>query len=255
MIPGAGGAAAAGSLLIALAILLGGFLLGWWGWRLWHAYRGTPRPPLQLWQWMAAVLLSILPIATALMLVEWALRDHHQERWQLRQDQQRFFTLPQALPWGDMVLPAGSYAARELLEDDVPLKGDASDLRTLTNMRFAQSVALGDLSVNAMGMQGARLLLELAQAHHFAAQGDAAAQDCPAGFTAQFKALKPPVLLSEVPFPVYLTQPLRMAEWAWEACFQSDAAIMLRYWKDGKLIWAQAPDYKALAGTDGAADK
>ena len=244
MIPGAGGAAAAGSLLILLAILLGVFLLSWWGWRLWNAHRGTPRPPLRWWQWVAAALMSVLPISTALMLVQMIWSDHQREVRQVISDQQRHFTLQQAVPWGDLVIPAGSHAQRELLSDDEPLKGDASDLRTLTDIRFAQTVALGDLSVNAMSLVGPRLLLELARPHHFAAQHGAAAQDCPAGYTVQFTALKEPVRLSEVPFSIYQVQPLRMADWALDSCFDA-GAITVRYWEKEQLVWAEAPKYEA----------
>ena len=73
MIPGAGGAAAVGLLLMLLGALIGGALLLWWGWRLWNKRRGTPRPPLRGWQWVLAIVLSVFPIFTALMLAQSAL--------------------------------------------------------------------------------------------------------------------------------------------------------------------------------------
>ncbi|MBX8826537.1 hypothetical protein [Ochrobactrum sp. SFR4] len=80
MIPGAEGAAAVGYLLILLAILIGVLLLSWWGWRLWHKHRGTARPPLRAWQWTGAMLLSVLPISTALMWVQLMWADYQRER-------------------------------------------------------------------------------------------------------------------------------------------------------------------------------
>lgn len=236
MIPGAGGAAAVGALLILLAILLGVGLLAWWAWRLWNARRGTPRPPLHAWQWIAAIVMSVLPIFTALMWVEWMISDHLRERQQVQQDRLRFFTLPQAVRWGDVVLPAGSHVQRELLDDLQPAKGDASDLRTMTDIRFMQATALGDMSINAMGSNGNWLLLELARPHRFAQES------CPAGYTAQFKALKERARLQEVPFSVYEALPLRMADWQFDSCFNA-RAIMVRYWKASELVFAQPPDY------------
>ena len=60
MIPAVPAAALAGLVLMLLAALLGAGLLSWWGWRLWHQRRGRPRPPLRIWQWGLAVLLSIV---------------------------------------------------------------------------------------------------------------------------------------------------------------------------------------------------
>lgn len=242
MIPGAGGAAAAGFLLMVLAAFIGALLLLWWGWRLWNERRGTPRPPLRLWQWGLAIVLSVLPISTALSLAQWALHDFMRERKMAQQDRLKHFTLQQALPWGEITLPAGSHAQRELLEGDESLRGDASDLRSLTDIRFAQAVTWGEVSVNAMSLSGRQLLLELARPHRFAAPAQAQAQDCPAGFTAQFNALKEPVLLADVPYPVYEARPLSMADWVFDSCYQTQP-IAVRYWRDGKLVWAQAPDY------------
>lgn len=236
MIPGAGGAAAAGNLLILLGILLGVLLLSWWGWRWWNAHRGTPRPPLRAWQWIAAVLLSVLPIFTAVMWVEWMISDHLRERQQVQQDRLRFFTLPQEVNWGDTVLPAGSHVQRELLDDLELPKGDASDLRTMTDIRFTQAVTLGDMSVNALGWNGNWLLLELAKPHRFAQQ------DCPAGYAVQLKGLKPRIVLQDVPFPVYEAQPLHMADWQFDSCFNS-RVIMMRYWKGEELVSLDPPDY------------
>ena len=73
MIPAVPGAAVAGLFLLLLALLLAVGLLGWWGWRLWHERRGTPRPPLAGWKWIVAVVLSVLPISTGVMLVQMAL--------------------------------------------------------------------------------------------------------------------------------------------------------------------------------------
>lgn len=219
--------------MILLAILQGAGLLAWWAWRLWNARRRTP---LHAWQWIAAVLLSVLSIFTAVMWVEWLIHEHLNERQQVRQDQLRFFTLPQAVNWGDVVLPAGSHVQRELLDKLQPPKGDASDLQTMTDIRFTQPVSLGDISINAMGSNGNWLLLELSRPHRFAQE------NCPAGYTVQFKALKDRVLLEEVPFPVYEAQSLKMADWQFESCFDS-RAIMVRYWKGDTLVWANPPDY------------
>lgn len=236
MIPGAGVAAAVGSLLILLATLIGVLLLSWWGWRLWHERRGTPRPPLRAWQWVATMLASVLPIMTALMWVQFLWSDYQRARYLVQQDQQRYFTLPQAIAWGDMVLPAGSHAERERLDGEERLKGDASDLRTLTGIRFAQARPLGDLFVNALGLNGNWLLLELARPHRFGKE------DCPAGYTAQFKALEPRAVLEEVPAPIYEALPLRMAGWRFDSCFNA-RPIMVQYWRGDELVWMDPPDY------------
>ena len=236
MIPGAEGAAAVGNLLVLLAILIGVLLLSWWGCRRWHVYRGTPRPPLRTWQWMAAMLLSVLPISTALMWVQFVWADYQRERHEVQLLQQRYVTLPQAIAWGDMVLPAGSHVEREQWDGEAHLKGDASDLRTLTGIRFAQAQPLGHLFVNALGLNGDWLLLELARPHRFGKE------DCPAGYTAQFKALTPRTVLEEVPIPIYEAQPLHMADWRFDSCFDA-RAIMMRYWRGDDLVWMDPPDY------------
>ena len=237
MIFGAGGAAAAGMLLILLAIFQGLLLLVWWGWRWWSAHRGAPRPALQTWQWVVAVLLSVLPIWTALLWGQDALSSYFRQQYLVQQDRQRYFTVSRATTWGDIVIPVGSHAQRELLEDEKPLKGDASDLQTLTGLRFTKAVPLGDLSINALGLNGQWLLLELAQPHRFAAE------DCPAGYIAQFKALKPRTVLRDVPFTVLQAQPLHLADWSFDSCYDSPQAILMQYWEGGELVWMDLPDY------------
>lgn len=236
MIPGAEGAAAVGSLLILLAVLLGVLLLSWWGWRGWNQHRGMPRPPLQAWQWMVAMLASVLPIMTALMWAQLLWSDYQRARYLVQQDHLRYFTLPQTFAWGDLALPAGTHAQRELLEGEKKLKGDASDLRTLTGARFVQPQPLGELSVNALGWNGDWLLLELARPHRFAKQ------DCPAGYTVQFKALKPRTMLEDVPVPIYEAQPLQMADWQFDSCFNA-RVIMMQHWKRDELVWLNPPHY------------
>lgn len=236
MIPGAEGAAAVGSLLILLAVLIGVLLLSWWGWRLWHERRGTPRPRLRAWQLTGAMLLSVLPISTALMWMQFVWADDRRERYEVRLQRQRYFTLPQAIAWGDMVLPAGSHAERERLGGEERLKGDASDLRTMTGIRFAQAQPLGDLFVNALGLNGNWLLLELDRPHRFAKE------DCPAGYTVQFKAHEPRTVLEDVPAPIYEALPLRMADWRFDNCFNA-RAIMMQYWRGEDLVWMDPPDY------------
>lgn len=236
MIPGAGGAAAVGNLIILLAIFLGVWLLLWWCWRLWSERSGAPRPPLRTWQWITAMVLSVLPISTGLMWVQWVLSDYQREHHEVQRDLQRYFTLPQAVPWGDVVLPVGSHVHRELLEGGERLKGDRPDLRTMTDIRFAQTVPLGDLFINAMGWNGNWLLLELARPHRFVQE------DCPAGYTVQFKALKNRALLEEVPGPIYEAQPLNMADWQFDSCFNA-RVIMVRNWRGDVLEWTEPPDY------------
>ena len=243
MIPGAGGAAAVGLLLMLLGALIGVALLLWWGWRLWNKRRGTPRPPLRGWQWVLAVVLSVLPIFTALMLAQSALHDVLNERKQSRQDKLRHFTLQRAIAWGEMTLPAGSHALRELLEGDERLTGDASDLRSLTDMRFAQTVVWGEMSVNAMSLSGKWLLVELAQPYQFAAHAQVQTQNCPAGYMVQFRALKEPVVLNEVPYLIYQAQPLHLADWAFDSCYLA-LPIAVRYWRGGELVWTGEPDYQ-----------
>ena len=191
---------------------------------------------MRSWQWALAVVSSVLPISMAVMLLQWYASDVWRERQEAQQDRMRFITLAQPVPWGDVVLPAGSHAQRELLGAEEVLKADATDLRTLTDIRFGQAVAVEDLSINAMGLLGPRLLLELASPHRFAGQ------DCPAGYLAQFNARKAPVVLEDVPYPVYQAQPLHMADWAFDSCFDSQP-IAVRYWKNGALVWADVPDY------------
>ena len=236
MIPVPPAAAAVGFLLMVLAGLVGALLLVWWGWRHWHARRGTPRPAMRGWQWALAVVSSVLPISMAVMLLQWYASEVWRERQEAQQERIRFITLAQPVPWGDVVLPAGSHAQRDLLGMKDELKGDATDLRTLTDIRFGQAVAVGDLSINAMSLLGPRLLLELARDHRFGGQ------DCPVGYLAQFNARAAPVVLEDVPYPVYQAQPLHMGDWVFDTCFDSQP-IAVRYWKRGVLVWADAPDY------------
>lgn len=230
-----GAVALAGYLLILLAILNGVILLLWWGWRFCHHRRGTARPPLRTWQWVAAVLLSVLPVSTALMwgLTMWT--NYQRVHDEIQEQRQRYFNLPQAIVWGDIVLPAGSHAKRDLLSDQQPLKGDVSDLRTLNSVRFEQAQPLDELFVNALELNGQWLLLELARPHRFGKE------DCPAGYTAQFRALQPRTVLEDVPMPIYEALPLRMADWKFDTCFRS--AIMMRYWQGNDLVWMDLPDY------------
>ena len=237
MIPAPPAAAAVGFLLMVLAALVGALLLVWWGWRHWHARRGTPRPVMRGWQWALATMSSVLPISMAVMLLQWYASEVWRERQEARQDRIRFITLPQSVPWGDVVLPAGSHAQRNLLGMDEVLKGDATDLLTLTDIRFGQAVPVGDLSITAMSLLGPRLLLELARHYRFGGQ------DCPAGYLLQFKARAAPIVLEDVPVPVYQAQPLYLTDWVFESCFDS-MPIAVRYWKNGVLVWADAPDYE-----------
>lgn len=236
MIPAVSGAAAVGALLLMLASLVGLGLLAWWGWRLWHAYRGRPRRPLRVWQWIAAVVLSVLPIFTAVSLAGIAWQDYRLERQRAEEDRLRHVTLTGPAAWGDITLPAGSHVERDMPDGGVERADGRPDLRGLREVRFPRPVRVGELWVNAMSVSG-QVVLELARPHRFAAHGGQPAEDCEAGHMAQFNARQPS--LGE-PFPPRLDG-LAMADWVFDTCFQSDSGVMLRYWKNGELVWAEAP--------------
>lgn len=247
MIPNVGGAAFAGLLWLLINGALAAGLLLWWAWRCKHALGGVPLAPLPIWQWVLAVLLSVMPIATAVGLVQMWLSDRYTQQVRHDQDVWSFQTLKQPMNWGEVVLPAGSHIERELpppwlvVDTSIPpeLPDGKPDLRYLSAVRFAQPQQVGAIWVSALGVRE-QLVLELARPHRFAAHGDTPAEDCPAGYMALFNLGKP--LLEGVHLSA---QPngLVMADWVFDTCFQSEVAIMLRYWKDGELVWAKAPDY------------
>lgn len=247
MIPGAGGAAAAGVLLMALAVLLALLLLGWWGWRLWHERRGQPRPPLRWWQWVMAVVLSVQPISTAVMLVELELSRRHGDAQLAKQQRLTHLTLQQPVVWGEITLPAGSHIERDIPEGgmerpDERLDGPP-DLSALRNVRFPEPLQVGGLWVNALSVYN-QLVLELARPHHLAARPGKPAEDCPAGYMLQYgnrqKLAEQDMYRMAIPVQV---SKLVMADWVADTCYQTHP-IQLRYWQSGQLVWAAVPEYE-----------
>ena len=238
MIPGAGGAAAAGSLLMVLAALLGAFLLSWWGLRLWHARRGTPRPPLAVWQWIAAVVLSVLPISIGVMLVQMELSQRYGDAQIAEQERLMHITLTRAVVWGDITLPAGSHVYRDMPEGGVERADGQPDLRTVQDIRFPVPVEVGGLWVNALSLTS-QLTLELSRPQQFAAHKGRPAEDCAAGYMVQFNAWqeRDPFIIPEK------AQTLALADWVLDTCYQTHP-ISVRYWKDGQLVWADVPEYE-----------
>ena len=238
MIPGAGGAAAAGFLLMVLAALLGAFLLSWWCWRLWHARRGTPRPPLAVWQWIVAVVLSVLPISTGVMLVQMTLSQRYSDAQMAEQERLMHITLTRAVVWGDITLPAGSHVYRDMPEGGVERADGQPDLRAVQDIRFPVPVEVGGLWVNALSLTG-QLTLELSRPQQFAAHKGRPAEDCAAGYMVQFNARqeRDPFVIPEK------AQTLALADWVLDTCYQTHP-ISVRYWKDGQLVWADVPEYE-----------
>lgn len=238
MIPGAGGAAAAGFLLIVLAALSGVFLLSWWGWRLWHVRRGRPRPPLAMWQWTVAVILSVLPISTGVMLVQMGLSQRHGDAQMAEQERLMNITLSRPVVWGDITVPAGSHVHRDMPEGGVERADGQPDLRAVQDIRFPVSVEVGGLWANALSLTG-QLTLELSRPYQFAAREGRPAEDCAAGTMVQFNARQEPD-----PFAIpEKAQTLVLADWVLDTCYQTHP-ISVRYWKDGQLVWADVPEYE-----------
>lgn len=238
MIPAVPGAALVGLLLTLLAALLAVVLLGWWGWRLWHAGRGRPRPALRLWQWVLAILLSVVPVSTLVGLAQMGWNDWRQDRQIAEQERLMHITLSRPVVWGDITLPAGSHVLRDLPEGDVERADGQPDLRALQDIRFPVPVEVGGLWVNALSLTG-QLVLELARPHRFVAHEGQPAQDCAAGDMVQFNARKERGLFV-IPKKA---QMLTLAEWVFDTCFQAQP-IALRYWKGGRLVWADTPAYE-----------
>ena len=244
MIPAVPVAALAGLILMLLAALLGLGLLAWWGWRLWHQHHGRPRPPLRIWQWALAALLSILPISTLVGLAEFAWNDHRQAQQMAEQERLMHITLQQPVVWGEITLPAGSHIERDMPEDGVE-RSDAKgqpDLSALRNVRFPSPQQVDGLWVNALSVYN-QLVLELAQPHHLAERPGQPAQDCPAGYMLQYgnrqKLAEQDMYRMALPV---LAPTLVMADWVVDTCYQT-TPIQLRYWKDGQLVWAETPEY------------
>lgn len=239
MIPAVPGAAVVGWLLLVLSLAVGASLLVWWGWRAWRAQSGRPRPPLRRWQWAGAVLLSVLPVSTAVGLAQIAWQDHRQEQHRAAQERLMFFTLERPVAWGDVTLPAGSHVQRDLPQDEAGNADGPPDLRGLREVRFPHPVRIGAMWVGAMSVYG-QVALELARPHRFAAHGGKPAQECEAGLAALFNARRPPS--PDEPFPPQ-HDGLAMGDWVFETCFDAGTGMSVRYWKDGQLVWADAPDY------------
>jgi hypothetical protein len=237
MIPAVPGAAFVGWLLLVLGLVVGGCLLLWWGRRAWSARHGRPRPPLRTWQRVAAVLLSVLPISTALGLAQVAWQDYRQEQFRAGEERFRHITLVRPVTWGDITLPAGSHVQRDLPDAPVENEDDPPDLRGLRAVRFPHPVRLGTMWVGAMSISG-QLVLELARPHRFAARNGRPAEDCEAGLAAQFNAREPQPLGEQFPAPL---DGLALADWVFDTCFDGGASMSVRYWKDGELVRADAP--------------
>ena len=242
MIPAVPAAALAGLVLMLLAALLGAGLLSWWGWRLWHQRRGRPRPPLRIWQWGLAVLLSILPISAVVGLAEFAWNDHRQTQQVAEQERLMHITLAQPVVWGEITLPAGSHIERDMPEAGLERPDGQPDLSALRNVRFPKPLQVDGLWVNALSVYN-QLVLELAQPHHLAARPGQPAQDCPAGYMLQYgnRQKQAEQDMFRMALPV-LAPTLVMADWVADACYQS-TPIQLRYWQGDQLVWAKAPEY------------
>ena len=249
MIPAVPGAAAAALLLLALAALVGLGLLGWWSWRRWHAAKGRPRPPLKIWQWGLAVLLSILPIFALVTIAEMLWSSHLQDERQAEQDRLMHITLKQPAMWGDITLPAGSHLQRDMPEGGVERADGTPDLRALNDIRFPHPVQVGGtvgekvggIRVNALSM-GGQLVLELDRPHQFAAQDGKPAENCERGTMAQFRhrSNEKDAMINWEQFR--RPQTLVLADWVFETCYLA-RPIALRYWRDGELVWTGEPDY------------
>lgn len=238
MIPAVPAAALVGLLLMLLAALLAMALLGWWGWRQWHAGHGTPRPPLRIWQWVLAILLSVVPILTLLGLAQIGWNDWRQDRQIAEQERLMHITLGRTVVWGDITLPAGSHLLRDLPEGGVERADAQPDLQAVQDVRFPLPVEVGGLWINALSLTG-QLVLELSRPHHFAARDGRPAQDCAAGDMVQFNARKERGLFV-IPEKA---QTLTLADWVFDTCFQAQP-IALRYWKEGRLVWVDTPAYE-----------
>lgn len=238
MIPSIRGAAVVGYLLIALAAVVGAVLLLWWLWRFVHAVRGTPRPPMQIWQWVIAIVFSLLPISTAVMMIELTLRNREADRQIAEQDRLMHITLTAPAAWGDITFPAGSHVERDMPEGGVERPDGTPDLRGLKDVRFAQPVAVWGLQVNAMSIYN-QLVFELDQPHRFAASAGKPEQNCARGHMAQFVPRKQPQTEEEMVLPKNLGK-LVQADWVFDSCY-SAPPIQVRYWKNGVLDWAKEP--------------
>lgn len=242
MIPSLPGAAAVGFLLTLLAALVAVGLLLWWGWRLWHVRCGRPRPPLRIWQWELAVCLSILPIATLVGLAQITWVDHRQERQRTAQQRLTHITLERPVVWGDIVLPAGSHIQREAPQG-AEKRGGQPDLRGLKEIRFPHPVQLGDIWVNALSVYH-QVLLELDRPYEFSAPGRRNVR-CEPGNMVQMTAGEQPRSFDKNLFPRRLNG-LVLEDWVFDACFIS-TPISVRYWKEDRLVWADAPVYASAA--------
>lgn len=245
MIPNVAGAALVGWLMLVLSAMVTLGLLTWWGYRFSRAARGTPLPPLGMGSWWLAVVLSLLPIFTAVSGLQLWWSEQRSERLHTEQDIWRHLTLRQPTQWGPMVLPAGSHVQRELpapwlvvdtsILDELP--DGSPDLRALSAVRFAQPQLAGDVWVKALSVYPP--LLELAQP--YAAGGAHCQEGELLVFEARHAATMPAIQDSPVPPPQV------WADWQVRSCFLG-APIALRYWKDGALVWAM-PEAEAVRVT------
>ena len=242
MIPAVPGAAFAAILILSLAALVALGLLGWWGWRRRCASRGRPRPPLEIWQWVLAVLLSILPIFALVTTAEMLWNHHQSELQQAEQDRMMNITLSQDVAWGDITLPAGSHLQRDMPEGGVEHADGTPDLRDLNDIRFPRPVSVSGIWINALSM-GGQLVLELDRPHQFAAQNGKPAENCERGTMAQFRhrSNDPDAMINWEKYR--RPQTLVLADWVFETCYLSKP-IALRYWRDGELVWTGEPDYQ-----------
>lgn len=234
MIPNVAGAALVGVLMFVLSAMIAFGLLAWWGWRFSRAARGTPLPPLGIGAWLLAVVLSLLPIFTAVSWLQLWWSDQRTERSRAEQDVWGHLTLRQPTHWGAMVLPAGSHVEREqpapwlVVDTSIPgeLPDGSPDLRYLSAVRFPQAQQVGAMWVHALSVYPP--MLELARAY------PAGGPDCQAGAMALFEAkdaaTMPAIFDSAVPPPLDWTQ------WQGPSCFLGES-IRLRYWSDGALVW------------------
>ena len=242
MIPAVPGAAYAVILILSLAALVALGLLGWWGWRWWCASRGRPCPPLKIWQWVLAVLLSILPIFALVTTAEMLWSSHLQDEQLAEQDRLMHITLKQAVAWGDITLPAGSHLQRDMPEGGVERADGTPDLRGLNDIRFPRPVQVDGIWINALSV-GGELVLELDRPHQFAAQNAKPAESCERGTMAQFRHRNNPRDALPNWEQFQRPQTLVLADWVFETCYLA-RPIALRYWRDGELVWTGEPDYQ-----------
>ncbi|WP_375056863.1 hypothetical protein [Zobellella sp. DQSA1] len=230
------GAAAAGALLILLAMLIGGVLLAWQGWRFWMAYRGTPRPPLSRTACLLVSVIAIYPVLSALMMIMIKIEDLRAQRAEYRWNQRTFFTLREATPFGDITLPAGSRVNRT--EPRTPgVENSPITLDGLTRVRLPQPQIIAGMAVSAFEVLPA--VMELAAPHQFILNSGAQRGQtvhCEAGWLATFTV--PEDLAIALHGDLQAGQPaahFRPSRWRFRSCFP-DSPITILALRDGQVV-------------------